>query len=358
MRLSEIAVERIVKVTLGLFIVLLLLAASTASGQEKIITGYVRGTVDNQPVSQATVTVKGTKTVALSDDKGTFSIKAAPNQRLVVTAIGFRPVGADPTDAPLLSGHVRDVSVIRNIIENANRYQAKKNSMLEILSHDLASPLVLAQQMSDYFAEKVKVLDDKRLNAMIEEMRLACQEGVDLIRDFVDQEFLESSNVDLKLTRLDLVERLGLLLDNYQQREHAVGHHFHFETSHPSIYADIDENKFLQVINNLLGNALKFTPDGGHLRVHVEQFPSHVLVTVADNGIGIPAALQPVLFERFTRAGRLGLRGEKTTGLGMSIIKTIVELHQGDIWLESAEDQGTTFYIKLPRPEQSEGFLT
>ena len=97
MRLTEIAAERIVKVTLGLFIIILLLAASTASGQQKTITGVIRNAEDNAPVPQATVTVKGTRTVAVSDDKGIFTINALPNQTLVVTAVGFqameKPVG-------------------------------------------------------------------------------------------------------------------------------------------------------------------------------------------------------------------------------------------------------------------------
>jgi two-component system sensor histidine kinase VicK len=267
-------------------------------------------------------------------------------QWLCLTATGFLPPGEAQT--VLLSGHLEDITRTQAVLQHAQRYQAKKNSMLEILSHDLASPLVLAQQMAEYLTERVETLQDAQLNSMIEGMRKACQEGVTLVRDFVAQEFLESSNVDLLLVRLNLTERLGIVLDNYQQRQHAAGHHFYFESSHPSIYADIDENKFLQVINNLLGNALKFTPDGGLLSVAVSQHPSHVLVTVADNGIGIPAALQAGLFERFTPARRPGLRGEKSTGLGMSIIKTIVELHHGHIWFESEEGCGTTFYIQLP----------
>ena len=264
---------------------------------------------------------------------------------LSLTATGFVPEGR--TEA-LISGYLADVSANQNIIENSNRYQAKKNSMLEILSHDLASPLVLVEHMAEYLTEKVETLGDAHLNGMIESMRQACQEGVTLIRSFVDQEFLESSSVDLKLERLDLAERLRSLVANYQQRQHAAGHVFCYEASHPSIYAEVDDIKFMQVINNLLGNAIKFTPDGGRLTVRLSQHPAHLLVTVADTGIGIPKALQPLLFERFTPARRPGLRGEKSTGLGMSIIKTIVGLHRGRIWFESEEGQGTTFYIELP----------
>jgi two-component system sensor histidine kinase VicK len=258
---------------------------------------------------------------------------------------------ANGTHDLLFCGHVQDITASRNVVENAYRYQAKKNSMLEILSHDLASPLVLAEQLAEYLAERVQGLHDPHLNAMIEEMRASCQSGVALIRDFVDQEFLDSASVDLKLERLDLAERLQLVLETYQRRQHHAGHSFAYHTTHPSIYADIDDNKFMQVVNNLLGNAMKFTPDGGQLRVELSQHPNHLLLTIADNGIGIPRALQGCLFDRFTAARRTGLRGEKTTGLGMSIIKTLVELHRGRIWFESEEGRGTTFFIRLPRPE-------
>ena len=265
---------------------------------------------------------------------------------LSLTATSLRLPG-DAADQ-LVQGYVQDITPTQAVLENAQRYQAKKDSMLEILAHDLASPLTVLEQMADYFADKVETLQDGELNGMIARMRRTCQEGVALIHDFVDQEFLDSANVDLRLVRLDLAASLRTVLDNYQQRQHAAGHRFHFQASHPSIYADIDENKFLQVINNLLGNALKFTPDGGLLSVQLSQHPSHLLVTITDNGIGIPTGQQAGLFERFTLARRPGLRGEKSTGLGMSIIKTIVELHHGRIWVESEEGRGASFFIQLP----------
>ena len=268
---------------------------------------------------------------------------------LCMSASSYSPA-ADPAGL-LVSGYVEDMTVRKEIMNHAQRYQAKKNSMLEILSHDLASPLTLAEQMSDYLEEKVAPLADAELNQMLRNMRASCREGVDLIRDFVEQEFLDSSNVELSLTRLDLAARLQLLVDNYRQRQHATGHQFYFESSHPSIYAEVDDNKFLQVINNLIGNSLKFTPDGGHIHVAISQHPAHVLVSVADTGIGIPATLQARLFERFTPARRVGLRGEKSTGLGMSIIKTIVEWHRGHIMVESQEGHGTLFTIQLPLPK-------
>jgi two-component system sensor histidine kinase VicK len=91
------------------------------------------------------------------------------------------------------------------------------------------------------------------------------------------------------------------------------------------------------VFNNLISNALKFTPDVGTIRVRLAQREARAVVTVADTGVGIPEKLQPGLFDKFTKSRLPGLRSEKATGLGMSIIKPIVELHRGRIQFTSRE---------------------
>lgn len=99
----------------------------------------------------------------------------------------------------------------------------------------------------------------------------------------------------------------------------------------------------------MISNAIKFASDGGEITLRIEEQEEHVLFTVEDNGVGIPAHLQEGLFEKFPKARRPGLKGEPSTGLGMSIIKTIVEWHNGRIWFESEENKGAIFYIELPK---------
>ena len=94
-----------------------------------------------------------------------------------------------------------------------------------------------------------------------------------------------------------------------------------------TIMGDIDELKFIQAINNLVSNAIKFTQQDGTIEISIKEEQDHVLITVSDNGIGIPEKHHELLFDKFTSARRRGLRGESSHGLGMSIIKTIVEWH-------------------------------
>lgn len=105
--------------------------------------------------------------------------------------------------------------------------------------------------------------------------------------------------------------------------------------------------KFGRVLDNLLHNALKFTPAGGTITVGVRTHEDKLRLTVQDTGIGIPGKLHNNLFDKFNPTRRAGLNGETTTGLGLFIAKQIVELHGGHIWLESREKEGTTFFIEL-----------
>ncbi|MCB2377051.1 PAS domain-containing sensor histidine kinase [Hymenobacter sp. BT635] len=272
---------------------------------------------------------------------------AGPNettQWLCLTACRQQPAAQQH----YLVGSLRDVTAEKERIINAEKFNTKKNATLEILAHDLATPMVLLQQLTGYLAKGVQSHLTPPLQELVHLMERTCSDGVNLIRDFVDNEFMESTSVQLKRERINLVPWLGTLLEEYQRAERQINLNFTYLPPAEPVYIQLDINKFQQVINNLISNAIKFTPDGGHITVSLEQQPEQILVTVQDTGIGIAEAQQAVLFERFTPARRTGLRGEKTTGLGMSIIKSIVTLHQGRIWLSSREGEGSAFYIALP----------
>src|SRR5690606_37907843 len=115
------------------------------------------------------------------------------------------------------------------------------------------------------------------------------------------------------------------------------------------IWIQLDEVKLLQVINNLISNAVKFTNPGGNIQVKLEETENSLLITIQDDGVGIPEEFQPFLFDEFTRARRKGLKGEDTVGMGLSISKKSIELQGGKIWFESKEGEGTAFFIELPK---------
>jgi signal transduction histidine kinase len=109
-----------------------------------------------------------------------------------------------------------------------------------------------------------------------------------------------------------------------------------------------DKDKLTDVLTNLIDNALKFTPKGGHIIVAARKVPSGVHIEVKDTGIGIPVDQIPHLFQRFYQVDSSTSRRYGGTGLGLHISKTIVEAHKGKIWIESEEGKGTTVHVELP----------
>lgn len=254
-----------------------------------------------------------------------------------------------PEGTVLVGGMLRDITVSKHYQENADRFNTRKNATLEILSHDLSGAFVLVQQITDYLQEEVTFPADSRVAEMLRVLATTSKQSVRMIRDFVNLEFLASTNTDLKRSRVEVGAVLREPLEELQRSRGLLGQSFAYTLPDQPVYALLDVNKFTQVLTNLVSNALKFTPDEGRVQVLITSPPDRVQIQVIDEGVGIPLNLQPYLFEAFTKARRPGLRGEPTTGLGLALCKTIVEWHQGTLSVESTEGQGSSFTIDLPQ---------
>ena len=248
-----------------------------------------------------------------------------------------------------IAGIIDDITLVKENLNTLQKYGAKKDSVLEILSHDLAGPLATIQMLADALSDHTKEFGDQEIDKIIRMIRESSARNIRMIREFVQMEFLESVNLDLFKRRVDLVRVTREVMEQYKDGEEHIQKEIQFTTSSDKIFVYLDDIKFMQVINNLFSNAIKFTRDNGIISLDLKEQEETVLITIKDNGIGIPPKFHKELFEKFTRARREGLRGEPSTGLGMSIIKTIVEWHNGSIWFESEVNVGTTFYIQLPK---------
>lgn len=239
-----------------------------------------------------------------------------------------------------------DITADINNLQMIKKYANKKNSVLNILSHDLRGPLGIANTMTQVLTMKV---EDPSLVDMIKTVSKILGQSLNLITDLTGREFLETTGVELVKQRINIVQKLKEYVEEAQKSSAGKKRTFNFSSSDNSIFVSVDESKFIQVINNLMTNSLKFTDDDGVISLTIKEQKDSVLFSFADNGIGIPKQHQPALFEKFTDARRVGLHGEATVGLGLSIVKTIIEWHEGKIWIDSDEGAGTTFYIELPK---------
>ena len=256
---------------------------------------------------------------------------------------------SDKTSQSQLVGHAEDISATIAHEKVINKHNANKNAILNILSHDLAGPIGVIGNLAEIIKMNAPQISDAKIIAQLDSIHEISKSCIQLIHNFLNQEFLQSVSVPLVKRRLDIVKRFQQFLTQYKFAEDEMGISFDFQTNNPIINLELDEDKFMQVINNLISNSLKFTKKGGRISINITELGDEVRLSIADTGIGIPQKFHADLFEKFSKAKRTGLHGEKSVGLGLWIIKTIIEWHQGTIWFDSEEGVGTTFYISLPK---------
>jgi two-component system sensor histidine kinase VicK len=261
----------------------------------------------------------------------------------------INPLLVDEEGERLIIGRAEDITAYKGKLEVLNNHNNKKNSILNILAHDLAGPIGAIGNLSSLLEREIKLLNNSSVDRYVSVINRITKSCIKLIRDFIDKEFMESANVHLVRSRVELINKISMATQDYFDMQETLRVEFSCHSNRNAVFAEIDEDKFMQVISNLISNALKFTPEGGKIDIYIKEDKKEVLISVADTGIGIPERFHATLFEKFTEARRSGLKGERSTGLGMSIIKTIVEWHEGKIWFESEEGKGTTFFIQLPK---------
>jgi len=249
----------------------------------------------------------------------------------------------------LLCGTVEDITIARQNKIHIEQINAHKNITLEVLSHDLKEPFGLMRLTASAMLEEISKLGNKEMIDSLLFIQEMCERNMKLVRSMVNHEFLKSAVIELKKERADLVWEIRDVIRFYKRSHLRELRDFRFNTSHEKIFLELDSMKFLQVINNLISNAIKFTELNGIIEVTLHDKGETVLISVADDGIGIPNEMKADLFNRGESGLRPGLNGEESGGLGMSIIKSIVEMHGGLVSFESEEGNGTTFYIELPK---------
>jgi signal transduction histidine kinase len=226
-----------------------------------------------------------------------------------------------------------------------------KDDFVSSVSHELRSPL---SAISGY----VELLRNKPLEEIAPEKREKAlsiiQESTSrlthFINDILDLAKLKSGHVDLRQQPFDILTATEDIVQLYQPL---------LENKQVRLVRDIpsdipvitaDDDKMRQVITNLLSNALKFTPNGGKIRIGARNHTEFIQISVQDTGVGVPKEALEAVFERFhqVKGARDQVTGQKGTGLGLAIAKGIVEAHGGRIWMESEVGQGTTVHLTLP----------
>ncbi|MBC8110417.1 MAG: HAMP domain-containing histidine kinase [Verrucomicrobia bacterium] len=214
--------------------------------------------------------------------------------------------------------------------------------------HDLKSPIHTVLAVSDLYSEELSHLSDGAELDYYETVKHSCHKALHLINELLEVCKTEAEEQSMKMVATDL----NKLLEN-QMRLFSYQAHYKkikVETFLPdkTIYTLVDIAKFERCLQNLLSNSFKFTHENGNISLSMTQEDNRAVIAVSDTGIGIPEAMMPYIFIKFTPASRRGLYGESSTGLGLYSTKRLVELHGGSISVESQPGKGTCFKVEIP----------
>lgn len=243
----------------------------------------------------------------------------------------------------IITGLIEDITDLKDNLLSIQKFANKKNSVLHMVSHDLRGPLEVAKTLT--LSLNKENVNEEKINSVAD----IIGHTLSMVNNLISRELLETLEVQLVFRKVDISTKIEQYLDECRRAENALDRHFEFIAPSKPIMLAVDEAKLMQVMNNLMTNALKFTKPGDKISVSVLDRENFVLLEFKDTGIGIPETLQDGLFEKFTNSRRQGLNGEPSVGLGLSIVKLILDWHKGRVWCESKENQGTTFFIEIPK---------
>ncbi len=236
----------------------------------------------------------------------------------------------------------KQLEVALKDLENATN---EKDRILKAVSHDMRSPINSALALIDILTSQSDNLDEDQ-KEYVGLIKKSNENALGLTKDLLEvatlnTEQLEKAPVDITTVMGDRVKLL-----KYKAAE--KGQELKFSSPADHITATVNEEKILRILSNLVTNAIKFSSIGGVIDISLEQGGDSFTLKVKDNGIGIPEKMKGHVFELFSEAKRFGTSGEQPFGLGLSISKQIVEVHNGKIWFESEEGKGTTFFVEIP----------
>jgi signal transduction histidine kinase/DNA-binding response OmpR family regulator len=230
--------------------------------------------------------------------------------------------------------------------EEAERGSKFKDQFLSTMSHELRTPLNAVLGFSDLLADESYGPLNERQKRYVNHIHTGGKHLLSLISDILDLSKIEAGRMELAIEGLRIDTTFGEVLSVMQPLADKKSQGL-AKRSEPGLVVRADSTRFKQVLMNLLGNAIKFTPQGGRIEVAARMADGRVRVEVRDNGPGIPSAEQKRIFEAFYRLRESGKKTEGT-GLGLAITHRLVELHGGELSLESQVGQGSCFYFSLP----------
>ncbi|MEX2784333.1 cell wall metabolism sensor histidine kinase VicK [Streptococcus sp. H49] len=249
------------------------------------------------------------------------------------------------------SGFISGLVAVLHDTTEQEKEERERRLFVSNVSHELRTPLTSVKSY-------LEALDEGALKEDIAPsfIKVSLDETNRMMRMISD--LLNLSRIDNQVTQLD-IEMINFTaymtsvldrFDHIKNQESFGGKYYEIVRDYPAvpIWIEIDTDKMTQVLDNIINNAIKYSPDGANITVSMKTTDTQLIISVADEGLGIPKKDLPLIFDRFYRVDKARSRAQGGTGLGLAIAKEIVKQHQGFIWAKSDYGKGSTFTIVLP----------
>lgn len=240
---------------------------------------------------------------------------------------------------------VKSQKLIEQQKEELIKLNKSKDNILSMISHDLKNYIGSIKSALEIATLKDKSLSENKYLMMIEDLN---EKAYSLVKDILEMNKLEFDNILLEKIPLDINEKIKHIKDNLifiaKQKDISLS----FEFCENPLFCMINLDKFHRIIDNLCINAVKFTHPKGSIKIKTSQTDDSAVISFVDTGIGIAEDLIPHLFEKYSKLSRKGTLGEESTGLGLYIVKKLIDLHNGEIEVRSSLGKGSEFVVKIP----------
>ncbi|WP_284645397.1 sensor histidine kinase [Paenibacillus silviterrae] len=266
-------------------------------------------------------------------------------QRLKDTADKIRTGDRETKAVVLGPEEIRQLALTLNELSvELRRQEDWRHNLMEDLTHELRTPLTSMLSQLEAMIDGIYEVDVEWLQQIYDEI-------IRLTRLVTDMEKLseaEAARFTIHITKVDLIQLTEQVFRSFQPLAKSKGIRMRFSNPNVPCYAEVDRDKIVQVVSNLVSNAIKYTNDGGAITIGVDWHGDYTILYCRDTGIGIGPQDQPYVFNRLYRADKSRSRFSGGVGLGLSIAKALVEAHDGVIELESELGKGSLFRVTIP----------
>jgi two-component system, OmpR family, sensor histidine kinase VicK len=249
------------------------------------------------------------------------------------------------------TGFVNGLITVLHDITEQERINMDRREFVANVSHELRTPLTTMRSYLEALADGAWRDEDIAPN-FLEVTRTETERMIRLVNDLLQLSKMDSPDYKLSKEWVNFVEFFDRIIDRFEMTKNQ-NVTFNRQLPDHSILTEIDEDKLTQVLYNIISNAIKYSPEGGQITFSIMEEEEKIIVSISDEGMGIPKENLSDIFERFYRVDKARSRKMGGTGLGLAIAKEMVQAHEGRIWAKSEEGKGTEISFSLPY-EQSE----